>query len=109
MDVFDLVLRACEAHGALTCHFACSTPTLEHALELINGVKLQTRRVNNKEAQSATRERVCQALDNQMVAFLAQLEDIEVPEAASENLPAFYAWQVETLEAHIAELQAQLA
>ena len=40
-----------------------------------------------------------------MVALLAQLEDIEVPEAALENLPAFYAREVETLEAQIAEQQ----
>lgn len=54
MDVFDLVRRAREAHGALTRHFACNTP----ALELIDVVELQARCVNSVEAQSAAQERV---------------------------------------------------
>lgn len=41
-----------------------------------------------------------------MVALLAQLEDMEILKAAPENLSAFYARQVETLEAQIAELHA---
>lgn len=40
MDFFDLVWRACEAHGALTHHFAYSTPALDRALELIDVVEL---------------------------------------------------------------------
>ncbi|KAL6176052.1 hypothetical protein ACLB2K_052688 [Fragaria x ananassa] len=54
MDVFDLVRRAREAHGALVHHFACNTPTLDHALELIDAVGMQARRVNNAKAQLAT-------------------------------------------------------
>ncbi|KAL6205767.1 hypothetical protein ACLB2K_023019 [Fragaria x ananassa] len=91
MDVFDLVRRAREAHGALTRPFTCSTLALDHTLELIDDVELQARRVNNAEAQSAAQERVRQALDNQMVALLAQLEDMEILEAALENLSTFYA------------------
>lgn len=90
MDVFNLVRCAREANGALVLHFACNTPTLDRVLELINAVELQARWVNNVEAQSAAQERVRQALDNQMVALLAQLEDMEVPKASPESLCAFY-------------------
>lgn len=49
MDVFDLMRRAHKAHGALTRHFACNTPALDRALDLINAVELQARYVNNAE------------------------------------------------------------
>ncbi|KAL6199866.1 hypothetical protein ACLB2K_029648 [Fragaria x ananassa] len=81
MDIFDLVLRASKAHGARIRHFAYSTPILDCALELIDVVELQARR----------------------------LEDLEVLDTSLENLFAFYACQVEALETQIVELQAQLA
>nr|XP_011470919.1 PREDICTED: uncharacterized protein LOC101297108 [Fragaria vesca subsp. vesca] len=109
MNVFDLVRRAREAHGTLIRHLASSTPALDHALELIDAVELQPRRVQDAGAQSAAQEGVRQALNNHMAVLLAELEDVNVPEASSENPCIIYARQVEALETQIAELQAQLA
>lgn len=53
MDIFDLVLRASKAHGAWIRHFAYNTPILDSALELIDVVELQARRVNDVDAQTA--------------------------------------------------------
>lgn len=90
MNVFDLVKHVREAHGALVCHLACSTPALDHALELIDAVELHARRVQDVRAQSVAQERVHQALDNQMAVLVAELEDVDALEASSENLCAFY-------------------
>ena len=64
MDVFDLVRRVHKAHGGLVRHFACSTPALDHALELIDVIKMQARRVNDAEAQSTTGSHQLKRLPN---------------------------------------------
>ena len=109
MNVFDLVGRVREAHEALSRQLVGGNPALDHVLELIDAVELQARRVQDVGAQSAAHEQARQALDNQMADLLAELGDIDILGASSENSSVGYARQVEALEAHIAELQAQLA
>ena len=68
-------------------------------LELADAVELQARRVQDVGAQSVTHEQACQDLGNQMADLLAELGDVDILGASSENSSVGYARQVEALEA----------
>ncbi|KAL6202809.1 hypothetical protein ACLB2K_026514 [Fragaria x ananassa] len=83
MTVFELVGRAYAAHGALVRHLVCSNPVLDHSLELTNAIELQ--------AHPSMMWRPSQLIGRESAR------------------PWTTKWQVETLEAQIAELQVPLA